>query len=110
MWSILFLTLLNYPNFENLFSSIQARIAAIKDIDSLNELALFSFLAIIGVFTEEMIWRGIILQKLRLFFSDKRSVIISAVLFAFSHFMFVKINIGYFFYIFFVVFFMVLHI
>jgi membrane protease YdiL (CAAX protease family) len=56
---------------------------------------IFSFLLVIGAISEELIFRGIILQKLNLFFKERSCVFISAGLFAFSHFVFSQIKIGY---------------
>lgn len=55
---------------------------------------LFSLLSIVGAIAEELIFRGVILQKLTVFINDNKSVFITAALFAFSHFIYLKFGIG----------------
>ena len=70
-------------------------IIAVKDASKLT-LFLFSAWLILGAIFEELFFRGIIVKKLQEVASSNISVLISASLFALSHFVFSKISIGSF--------------
>ncbi len=79
---------------ENVISGyLSTEIITVKGASKLT-LFLFSAWLIIGAIFEEFFFRGIVLNKLQKFTSNTISVLISASIFALSHFVFSKISIG----------------
>jgi len=72
---------------------LSMRIISVKDI-SIIGLLIFSVWVLSGAIFEEIIFRGIFLQKLQKIINETQSVIIIAGLFALSHFAFTHIDIS----------------
>ena len=70
------------------------KILGIKGISNFS-LIMFSIWLLLAAFFEEIIFRGIILQKLQAFLNNVLCVFITACLFALCHFIFSPIQIGY---------------
>jgi membrane protease YdiL (CAAX protease family) len=70
------------------------KILTVKGISNFRFI-IFSIWLILGALFEELIFRGIFLQKLQKFINNALCVIITAGLFGLSHFIFSPIKIGY---------------
>ncbi len=70
------------------------KILTVKGISNFSFI-IFSIWLILGALFEELIFRGIILQKLQKFINNALCVIITAGLFGLCHFVFSPIKIGY---------------
>ena len=72
---------------------LSMKIITVKSISNLS-LLIFSIWVLLSAICEEIIFRGIILQKLQRVLNSTLSVFITAGFFAFSHFIFFHIEIG----------------
>ncbi len=79
---------------ENVFSDyLSTEVITVNDASMLT-LFLFSAWLIIGAIFEELFFRGIVVNKLQKITTNTISVLISASIFALSHFVFSNISIG----------------
>lgn len=78
------------------FENHQIIVSFSVDSVGLTKTSLFSLQLILGAIAEELIFRGVILQKLSIVIDENKSVIIVALLFASSHFILSEFNIGHF--------------
>jgi membrane protease YdiL (CAAX protease family) len=92
---ILHIILFSFPTIrENLISrSTSTRIITIEGA-SFFLLSVYSSWLILGAIIEEFIFRGIILNKIKNFITEKKAIIVSALVFALVHFIYSPIYIG----------------
>ena len=72
---------------------LSMNLITVKGISNFWLIIFFIWLAAGAIF-EELFFRGILLQKLQVFFSNNKCVLIAAILFSLSHFVFSPIKIG----------------
>ena len=76
-----------------IFSYLSSKDITIKGASNFT-LMLLSIISVLGAIFEEFIFRGILVPKLQKFTNNTTSVLISASLFALSHFVFAKVGIS----------------